>query len=170
MSSIILEQVSILARIHDSYANFEAEEPNMCLGSCKTRKANLERLWVKFEDNHYALFNHKDFQSLEEQPCIKDNLFSKTETDYLNSMGKFQSFIDSHSTRVVSNTDQASRNNSNRLGFFQNDTERLPKINLTKFNGDFNRWESFRDLFMSMVVNKANMSNVTKLHHLKILS
>lgn len=44
---------------------------------------------------------------------------------------------------------------------------KLPAIHIPKFSGDFSMWNSFSDLFKSLVVNNAALSNVNKLHHLK---
>lgn len=43
---------------------------------------------------------------------------------------------------------------------------RLPKIDLPKFNGDFSRWISFRDTFMSMVHVNGDIPTVAKLQYL----
>lgn len=43
----------------------------------------------------------------------------------------------------------------------------LPRINLPKFSGLYTEWISFRDLFLSLVVNNENLSNVQRLHYLK---
>lgn len=43
----------------------------------------------------------------------------------------------------------------------------LPRIDIPKFAGDITQWENFRDMFDSLVSNKAELSNVQKLHYLK---
>lgn len=42
----------------------------------------------------------------------------------------------------------------------------LPRINLPTFNGSFDRWESFRDRFKSMIIDNRNVSNVDRMHYL----
>ncbi|XP_053690788.1 uncharacterized protein LOC128739335 [Sabethes cyaneus] len=44
--------------------------------------------------------------------------------------------------------------------------QRLPKIDLPWFNGDFSRWLSFRDTFVSMVHSNADIPTVAKLQYL----
>lgn len=43
----------------------------------------------------------------------------------------------------------------------------LPRITIPKYNGDYELWRSFHDLFISIVHNNAKLSPVQKLYHLK---
>ena len=47
------------------------------------------------------------------------------------------------------------------------DNDKLPPLNLPDFDGDFRKWESFRDFFTSSVINRPNTSDVVKLRYLK---
>ena len=83
MSSIILEQVSLLNRIQNSYKVFENEKGNLDVSSCKIRKKSLETIWVKFESNHYSLFNHAEYPNLiKTQPYFLDSLFPQRRLIY----------------------------------------------------------------------------------------
>ncbi|KYN00534.1 hypothetical protein ALC62_08692, partial [Cyphomyrmex costatus] len=42
----------------------------------------------------------------------------------------------------------------------------LPRIDLPKFSGDLREWETFRDQFRSMIIDHAELSNVTRLQYL----
>ncbi|KAL7299350.1 hypothetical protein TKK_0007923 [Trichogramma kaykai] len=44
---------------------------------------------------------------------------------------------------------------------------RLPRIELNEFDGTHKEWESFRDLFLSLVHNDPGLSDVKRLHYLK---
>ncbi|XP_011171895.1 uncharacterized protein LOC105204503 [Solenopsis invicta] len=43
---------------------------------------------------------------------------------------------------------------------------RLPRIDLPTFDGSFERWETFRDRFKSMIINDPSLTNVERLHYL----
>ena len=47
------------------------------------------------------------------------------------------------------------------------ESERLPRINLPAFSGEYKDRESFRDMFQSSVIDKHNVPNVIKLRHLR---
>ncbi|XP_055715183.1 uncharacterized protein LOC129809402 [Phlebotomus papatasi] len=44
---------------------------------------------------------------------------------------------------------------------------RLSPLDIPKFSGQFSKWISFRDRFVSTVINESSLSNVQKLHYLK---
>ena len=171
MSSIILEQISLINRINNACNVFDKEKENMDVSSCKVRKTALESIWVKFESNHYSLFNHVDYPDLvKTQPYFKDNIFDSIEQTYLTLLGQVQSFIDSHPPPPAHVVLDSTIENSGSLHLrqpFTEDTERLPRINLPEFNGDYKNWESFRDIFTTSVINRANIANVTKLRYLR---
>lgn len=48
-----------------------------------------------------------------------------------------------------------------------NNMVHLPKIQLPTFNGCYEDWPAFKDLFVSLVHNNPSLSNVQKLHYLK---
>ena len=167
MTSIILEQMSLIPRIKNAYANFENDTENINLSSCKTRQKSLENNWSKFEQNHSKLFESDSFSELKKQPYFTDNVFATTEETYLSLLSKFQLYIDTHT--VNNSLQESSRNFRNHFPgqFVNDDTDRLPRINLPEFDGNFRNWESFRDIFTTTVINKVNISNVTKLRHLR---
>ncbi|XP_072764624.1 uncharacterized protein [Anoplolepis gracilipes] len=44
---------------------------------------------------------------------------------------------------------------------------KLPNIDLPKFDGSYERWIPFRDLFESLIDSNAALPNVQKLHYLR---
>ena len=44
---------------------------------------------------------------------------------------------------------------------------KLPKLNIQPFNGDYKDWLSFKDLYVSLVHNNVNLSNVQKYQYLR---
>lgn len=47
------------------------------------------------------------------------------------------------------------------------DDVKLPRIQIPKFDGSFNKWPEFRDLFTALVHKKKNVPNVQKMQYLK---
>ncbi|XP_071581069.1 uncharacterized protein [Temnothorax nylanderi] len=66
----------------------------------------------------------------------------------------------------VSGVDVVDLNVSHASDFIHRPTPQLPRINLPTFNGSFDRWESFRDRFKSMIIDNRNISNVDRMHYL----
>nr|XP_034194980.1 uncharacterized protein LOC117611156 [Osmia lignaria] len=44
---------------------------------------------------------------------------------------------------------------------------RLPEIALPKFEGEYNRWQEFKSAFLSVIMDRDDLSEVDKLHYLK---
>lgn len=44
---------------------------------------------------------------------------------------------------------------------------KLPRIQIPKFDGSFNKWPEFRDLYIAMIHSKKTMANVQKMQYLK---
>ena len=42
----------------------------------------------------------------------------------------------------------------------------LPKIALTKFSGEFSKWENYWGLFAALVHNKTELSNIVEFYYL----
>jgi len=57
-------------------------------------------------------------------------------------------------------------NVSRSLEFPSHSSLNLPKITLPTFDGSYDKWESFRDRFRSMIIGEVSLSNVQRLHHL----
>ena len=172
MAHIILEQIAYITRIENSYVNFTNEGDNMNLSSCKTRKDMLEKTWSKFETNHYSLFADDNYEELIKHIYFTDNIFGKTEEKYLKSLSDFQLYLDSHQCPPVHSMLESSLLPQHNMRLLRNtgvsdETERLPRISLPEFDSDFKKWESFRDIFSTLVVDRVNLPNVTKLRHLR---
>ena len=167
MTSIILQQVKLISRIKNAYSKFESESDNVCVSSCRVRMETLKNNWVKFETQDALLYDHPDYSKLAaEQPYFKDGLFDDTESVYLKNLGLFQLYLDSH-PHISLNSTAIDNNLLNFRNTNNEDSERLPRINLPEFSGEYKDWESFRDVFQSSVIDKHNVPDVTKLRHLR---
>ena len=154
-------QFHLESRIEKTYSNFKKDgKPKMTFSNCKTRMQNLRELWVRFEANHDQLLKLKGHNYFEK------DFFDQVEQLYLEKLGEFQTFLDS----IVVNPQTQStplHEISNSTAVVREEPERLPKIAIPTFSGQYKDWKSFNDLFMFLVVNKPNVSNVTKMHYLK---
>ena len=165
MASIILEQTSLIPKIRGAYEAFD-KDPQKSVASCRVRMTGLIENWQRFESNHHQIFASKDLEALmKDQPYFSDKVFDQVDEQHLVNLTLFQTYLDSH----TSSEDRAREQTSNNIVVHQQseNLERLPRLDLPDFNGDFREWESFRDVFYSSVVSKPNIPNITKLRHLR---
>lgn len=81
--------------------------------------------------------------------------FSEYIGELAEGLGKFQPIIDQPDTQKVQTTTVIQQESS------------LPKINIPKFDGNYDLWRSFHDIFMSLVHTNTKLTSVQKLYHLK---
>ena len=155
---LIDAQIELNDRIDRTYDNFKKDgKAKMTISNCKTRMQNLRELWAKFEFNHEQLIKTKD--KLKGNDYFTKDFFGQVEPLYLDKLGEFQIFFD---FVVVNpqpqNTPLSEVSNSNSNTIVREEPERLPRISIPTFSGQYENWKSFKDLFMSLVVNKTNVS------------
>lgn len=120
----------------------------------------LESYWEKFLQLHTQIQsvcgeNELPFQEIE---------FENVEREYtrinaaLSARLRHVKAVDANSSSL----NLSSSSPSNTMDF------RLPKLDLPKFHGDYTQWNSFYDLFKSIVDNNTTISSAQKFHYLKM--
>ena len=93
---------------------------------------------------------------MKDQPYFTSKIFDTLFEKYLQELRLFQDYSDAHTPAP-----------NNQLKTVHDDFERLPRLDLPDFSGNYKEWESFRDIFRSTVVDKPNIPDITKLRHLR---
>lgn len=136
-------------------------------GFFETKSIDLRKLWDDY--GHIDLAIHKVLiQDKTKDKCsyLEDDSYGKTEAKYSEYMGEIaeglKKFIIPAATAPVNNT----LGQALTTTIIQQESS-LPKITIPKYNGDYDMWRSFHDLFLSLVHNNTKLSPVQKLYHLK---
>ena len=128
---------------------------NIKTGYLRVRKELLNRYWTEFEQNYEGLRNA---EALTEHVYITDNRYSMIEMNYSRVLGHlYDEELPGQlapSPVTITPTGQLQRQ------------VHLLKITLPAFSGLQEEWESFRDLFRSLVHIDPGLSRVQKLHYL----
>lgn len=135
----------------------------------ESRHALLNNYWGTFVTNHDQLVMSK--KELEDHNYFKESVFSAVEEAFCLA----SAFVSREVKRLqkidngVNVQDSESVNENNVIsiipGMVQSKNS-VPKLSLPKFSGLQSEWESFKNLFASIVVNNANIPAVEKLQHL----
>ena len=137
------------------------------LGFYQTKHNELEKLWDEFSKIDTELRQLiLIFGQENETPYIKNDVFGTLEVKYSEYAGELIDGIAEKSPMLTLHqspnvTTEANRSQTHAPQTF------LPRINLPKFNGDYQHWKSFHDYFLSVVHNNPTLENVQKLHYLK---
>lgn len=149
-------------------------------GFLKSRSELIERYWSKFYATHSLIVTHATVDERTNDKYFTNELYSITEESYLNCCTylndkQFEMFP----TTVVSLPSTANGQVSGILSesvpmFSQVPSAtavhtqlKLKPPTIPKFDGKYQNWPSFYDIFTSLVHDDATMPAVHKLHHLK---
>jgi hypothetical protein len=127
------------------------------LGSTEVRLEMLEAYWTDFLQNHVGLVQIS-------AESTEENSFSRTyteiETCYANARSRLYDER-RRLTPVIANEGGQSNHSSNQSG------AKLPRISIPIFSGKREEWESFRDLFLSLIHNDSHLGDAERLFYLK---
>lgn len=122
--------------------------------------SKFESLSIKFDDlqTEIEVLNHKNLDSeIDERDSI--------EQDIISCIATAKNLIEdannqSEARRKSSAFSCHHPHNSDPTGF------KLPRIEISKFNGAYFRWLEFRDTFQALVHNNERISDIHKFHYL----
>ncbi|XP_055923745.1 uncharacterized protein LOC129954096 [Eupeodes corollae] len=132
------------------------------------RRKLLEEYWTKFNEAHDIIssmdsteINEKDLQRL-----LSDERFAEIESAYCEALGDLNEIIDELSTTTH---EPMSHSTPTRLvvnGGISTVKSTLPPLQLPTFDGSFEEWLNFKDMFTSCVINDKMLSDIQRLHYL----
>ncbi|XP_011859787.1 PREDICTED: uncharacterized protein LOC105557209 [Vollenhovia emeryi] len=157
MESAMRKQLATKGLIDRFWENLvKVGKDKMTQSYLKTRLALLETYWERFVEGHYALL---DFDDKEADNYVAGDCYSKTEEHYVAVKSRLASMTNDEAPAGGQEPASAAASVLKRI--------QLPKISLPTFSGDQLGWESFRDLFRSLVGDVSDLAPVQKLQYLK---
>ncbi|KAL0871839.1 hypothetical protein ABMA27_004314 [Loxostege sticticalis] len=136
-------------------------------GYIKTRLEGLESNWRTFRENHLNIL--KATQKVERSTIdyFSEELYEQCEDIYVNLVADLEDELLKLTKPAPEHSENSHQleqecNTSNHASHFK-----LPAINIPTFSGDYNDWNSFHDLFVSLIHQNHSLSDVQKLHYLK---
>lgn len=132
----------------------------------ETRISDLKDLWATFckldLDITKALHNKDD---KDKHPYVKNDYYGITDQKYSEYLAEMVEHLRKLSTD--SNTSTPQPPSVIHTPVVHTQESLLPKISLPKYDGDYDKWQSFHDLYVSLVHNNDKLTPVKKLYYLK---
>jgi len=141
-------------RMETSSTAFDEDSP---VSAIESTLDLLEDYWMKFQS---AQLNIEEKTSETDLPEVLKEM-STTETSYLKTKSVLKELLLLKQKQNVN----SEGNNAHKVARDHN--VKLPKLEIPKFDGSFNNWMSFRDLFTSMVRDQKTLTDGEKLQYLK---
>lgn len=161
IEALVQEQIELHDRIARIVENLKKlGQANITPGAVQSRLEMLDSYWEKFEEQHKALKTTRRDVILGHD-YVKTDFYGKVEETYLCQ----KAILLDISSSV---TKGPSRKAETSVKVETSSRDNLPRIQLPRFAGKFEDWPSFKDLFQSVVGNEAQISDVEKLHCLKV--
>ncbi|XP_046145368.1 uncharacterized protein LOC123988660 [Osmia bicornis bicornis] len=156
-TDLLREQEEVAGWIQRFWANVCKLGKDKLTGAVlEQRQGLLNRYWDTFLSGHRQLMRCMEASS---SLYVKEDAFSVTEEAYLDAASMI-----SHHLKELQSPGPSQSQPSNPA---PTPHPQLPKIELPKFSGDPLQWESFRDLFKSLVHDVSHLPDVQKLLYLK---
>lgn len=159
MESLLLQQEDLLDNLENLFSNYKkSPKDRLSQSYIQARLDNLEKMWVKFTENHYSLVGSVKKAERLKITYFEDKCFSQAEDIYLDCRTKM--------------SDELVKITQKEVVFSEDNNQpscdvRLPQIQLCTFSGKYEEWQEFYDMFSSVIHTNNKLSSVQKLHYLK---
>ena len=159
-------QLDVCSRIEKARVNFK-KSPKERITSLylKSRLENLEILWSELLKGHKNLVTSINPKDLAASQYVKDDLYDRTEETYIELKCELKfnlSKLDKENVSKIVKEDDCSFSDKKPFQV------KLPKIHIPTFSGKYSEWNTFRDLYCSLIHNNDSLDEVQKLHYLKV--
>ncbi|CAH2090035.1 unnamed protein product [Euphydryas editha] len=128
------------------------------------RMEALEKLEEAFSQNHLEIIKQATVEQSKELKYFKDDMqdmFQELFIQYKATLKEYIVLATPHTATMDT------RENSLATSKLNNSEVHLPRIQLPHFSGKYTEWQSFYDMFLSLIHENNTLSPVQKLHYLK---
>ena len=137
------------------------------LDFCVENKETAAEIGIRLEKvdeifNDYEIVQTK----IEELNDEQSNNRASFETSFYGAVVLGKSLMDKH-TKVNPQSQADGTSTVDHQGQTSNSASYLPKIDIPKFDGSWEKWLTFRDTNGTLVHEKGSLKNIEKLHYLK---
>ncbi|XP_059047431.1 uncharacterized protein LOC131842882 [Achroia grisella] len=160
---LIKIQVNLQKSIQKALVNFnKSPKQRVTLEYVEVRADNLDKDWLLFRSNHYKLLEEY-YDKIENDEYFKNEIYDSVEDTYM----EYRALLKSTSNKLAVKIKETDSNKSDQSKGNNSSLIKLPKISIPLYSGKYSEWNSFRDLFISLIQNNNTLDNVQKLHYLK---
>lgn len=161
MDELIKSQSDVISKINAFNNNFnKADKNNRTKGYWSSRREQLMSYWKSFEENHTQALNVYVEAEHHKYKYFSADYYSVTDEAVHSTLGNIEDQIE------LLKDDNGEGNTSRSLTVKAAEFK-LPRLELPIFNGDYESWSSFHDLYVAAVHSKTEIPGVQKLQFLK---
>ncbi|XP_073950941.1 uncharacterized protein [Choristoneura fumiferana] len=163
MEAKINVQLDVSSRINKAYVNYKkSPKDRITVPYVDARLEALEKLWQQFSSMHEKLVAESSQTELEKSVYVTQAIYDATDECYLDYKCELKTTLSTLTPLPSSESSPQSSSSTSKTM-----QVRLPKITIPVFSGQYSEWISFRDLFVSLIHDNADIDDVQKMHYLK---
>lgn len=160
-NELLIIQTELHERLQKAEINYrKSPKERLTTAYIETRLQTLEELWNEFKEGHKKFISTVPKSSKETLTYFTNDVYGLFEEQYTTYKTALKSALDARAIKPTS---------SHALSpeAMKSSEIPLPRIQLPIFNGKYEEWQSFYDMFVSLIHDNTSLSNVQKLHYLK---
>ncbi|XP_071652908.1 uncharacterized protein [Temnothorax longispinosus] len=162
VEELLARQTQFMSSVFRALPNLKKlGQANITVAVLRQRLASLKETFHKCQELDGRIHFLADDKVKASHAYFQDAQFVTCEDSYNEAADYFAERL--HGMEAH---DNAAPHDVSRFSDSIRSSSHLPKINLPSFDGSLEKWESFRDRFMSMIQNDQNLSNVERMHYL----
>ncbi|XP_063836519.1 uncharacterized protein LOC135085663 [Ostrinia nubilalis] len=155
-------QFDLASRIEKSKVNFiKSSKDRLTKEYLEGKLELLEGLWNEFLLGHRELLRTTEPKVLSESRYMQSDTYDKAEDCYIDYKCRLKGALAKFF--II----PSSSNNDSNQPTIQAPNVKLPKVNIPIFSGKYSEWNTFRDLFQSLIHTNKTLGNAQKLLYLK---
>ncbi|XP_018406269.1 PREDICTED: uncharacterized protein LOC108782485 [Cyphomyrmex costatus] len=156
MQDLLSQQRLAMRSVTQALENFKKiGRANHMYGIVRNRLQTLKENYVRCELQHSQLLKVATKEQRETEKYFKEDVYIAASDHISDALASLEADQAPSSPGLSVSQPQKSEK-----------TITLPRINLPKFTGDLREWETFRDQFRFMIIDYAELSNITRLQYL----
>lgn len=122
----------------------------------KCRYKNMDNIYTSFENLHTSIINIVSVQENADLD-VQNEIVAAFENDFYHIQAIYTKLFENDVANKMTINSNQSESHSN---------VKLPKIEIPRFGGDVKGWQTFIDMFNSIVHNNSTLSNIEKFNYL----
>lgn len=156
MEELYRKQEDFLENVVKAFTNYKKSPKIRITGAyIEARMESLESLWKGFNTIHSNIVAKIAKESKPTIEYFKDDVYNQFEDAYTEYKARLKEDMPRTTTTSV---------NSNTTAGCK---VKLPQIQLPTFKGSYEEWQTFHDMFVSLIHSNTSLNPVQKLHYLK---
>ncbi|KAL0901649.1 hypothetical protein ABMA27_006857 [Loxostege sticticalis] len=160
METLFEIQSNIFDNTQKAQSNFKkSPKARITKAYLETRMENLDELWKEFVENDKKIRSTSKTQDQLADEYFVEDLYSATDELYIDYKSSLKELL---SQQCGLHTERQKHSSPS-----ENSDLKLPRIQLPIFTGKYEEWQTFHDMFTSLIHHNRSLTGVQKLHYLK---